>query len=201
MVCYLDARPTGTSAVAVQRFILIPGELAMTLRSRLFACLSLSLLLALVAGPAAAAVTIFVENIHGHVPDTDGIFEGDPDPMVFVWVDGSLVTTTPIINGTINPNWSSFSCSLPITPGGGNTPLVSVILQVVDDEGFPNPQQYIGAVSFMYDWQAGVPVTVTGPIVGPFSAMGIDMTASIRVVSDAVPAEGTAWGDLKASYR
>ena len=187
--------------MAVQRFILIPGELAMTLRSRLFACLSLSLLLALVAGPAAAAVTIFVENIHGHVPDTDGIFEGDPDPMVFVWVDGSLVTTTPIINGTINPNWSSFSCSLPITPGGGNTPLVSVILQVVDDEGFPNPQQYIGAVSFMYDWQAGVPVTVTGPIVGPFSAMGIDMTASIRVVSDAVPAEGTAWGDLKASYR
>jgi hypothetical protein len=27
------------------------------------------------------------------------------------------------------------------------------------------------------------------------------MTASIRVVSDAVPAEATAWGDLKASYR
>jgi hypothetical protein len=201
MVCYLDARSTGTSAVAVQRIVLIPGELAMILRSRLAACLSLSLLLALVAGPAAAAVTIFVENIHGHVPDTDGIFEGDPDPMVFVWIDGSLVTTTPIINGTINPNWSSFSCSLPITPGGGNTPLVSVILQVVDDEGFPNPQQYIGAVSFMYDWQAGMPVTVTGPIVGPFSAMGIDMTASIRVVSDAVPAEATAWGDLKASYR
>jgi hypothetical protein len=201
MVCYWGARSTGISAVAVQRFNLIPGELAMTLRSRLVACLSLTLLLALVAGPAAAAVTIFVENIHGHVPDTDGIFEGDPDPMVFVWVDGSLVTTTPVINGTTNPNWSSFSCSLPITPGGGNTPLVSVILQVVDDEGVPNPQQYIGAVSFMYDWQAGLPVTVTGPIVGPYSFPGDQLTATIRVVSDAVPSEAAAWGDIKASYR
>jgi hypothetical protein len=173
----------------------------MTLRSRWLAYTSVSLLLALVAGPAAAAVTIFVENIHGHVPDTDGIFEGDPDPQVFVWIDGSMVAATPISPSSLNPSWPSFSCSLPITPGVGNTPLVSVNLQVADDEGFPNPQQFVGTVSFQYDWQAGLPVTVTGPIVGAYSFPGDQLTATIRVVSDAVPTEGTAWGDLKASYR
>lgn len=185
----------------VKLHVRIPGEFAMALRSRMYAFLSLPLLLALAAGPAAAAVTIFVENIHGHVPDTDGIFEGDPDPQVYVWIDGSMVAATPISPGSLNPNWPAFSCSLPITPGVGNTPLVSVNLQVVDDEGYPNPQQFVGTVSFMYDWQAGAPVTVTGPIVGAYSFPGDQMTVTIRVVSDAVPAEGATWGDLKVLFR
>ncbi len=173
----------------------------MTLRSRAVGLVSLSLLLCLVAGSATAAVTIFVENIHGHVPDTDGFLDGDPDPQVFVWIDGSLAGATPIIPSALNPNWPTFSCSLPITPVPGNTPLVSVSLMVADDEGPGNPQQFVGTVSFQYDWQAGAPVTATAPIVGAYSFPGDQMTATIRVVSDAVPAEATAWGELKALFR
>lgn len=175
-----------------------PGvRFAMNHRGPILACLVL--LLTLVAQPAAA-VTIFVENIFGQVADTDGFLEGDSDPFVEIWIDGALAGTTPTAQATNLPAWPAFSCSLPITPSVGNTPLVTVELRVWDEEQPNVPPQYQGAVTFQYAWQPGLPVTASGPVVGPYpNATGL--TATMRVELDAVPVAGSGWGQVKAAFR
>lgn len=159
----------------------------------------LALTLLLAAAPAGA-VTIFVENIHGQVTDTDGLFEGDSDPFVEVWIDGQLAGITPTIQGTNNPSWPAFSCALPITPGPGNTPLVTVELRVYDEEMVPMPAQYQGVETHQYAWQNGLPVTVNGPIVGPFALPAPGLYATLRV-EDVVPTSGATWGGVLALFR
>jgi len=166
-------------------------------RRPILACLVLSL--TLVALPAAA-VTIFVENIFGQVADTDGFLDGDSDPFVEVWIDGVLAGTPPTDAATNLPAWPAYSCSLPITPSVGNTPLVTVELRVWDEEQPNTPSQYQGAVTFQYAWQPGMPVTASGPVVGPYPN-NPGLTATMRVELDAVPVADSGWGRLKAMFR
>jgi hypothetical protein len=171
----------------------------MKFRGPILAPLALSLLLMLAAGPASA-VTVFVENIFGRVPDMDGIFEGDSDAFVEVFIDGVPAGTTPIAYATNNPSWPTFSCSLPMTPSGTNTPLVTVELRVWDAEALNVPPEYIGVVTLLYGWQPGLPVTASGQIVGFPSDPSHALTATIRVELDPVPTESLSWGAVKARH-
>ncbi len=158
-----------------------------------------ALALLLLCGPAAAT-TIVVENIYGRVADSDGFLEGDSDPFVEVWIDGQLAGVTPTLQGTNIPSWPTFSCSLPITPGPGNTPLVTVELRVWDAEMQNVPPEYQGAQTHLYDWVAGVPVTVIGPIQGPHPSLPSGLNVTIRL-EDAVSTDATTWSGLKALWR
>ena len=153
-------------------------------------------LLSLAGSPANALTEITVGPISAHLPDADGLLEGDSDCYIELRVDGTLVGVTNIIDGNNDPSWPTVSFTYQYVPP--SSPFLILSFKAYDDDGAS--ADYLGEGLIAYNWAAGNPVTFTTSVNSTYGA-GYTVTASFDANEVAVAQESATWGSIKALYR
>lgn len=153
-------------------------------------------LLTLAVSPASALTEITVGPISAHLPDADGLFEGDSDCYIEVRVDGTLIGVTNTIDNNNDPNWTTVSFTYQYVPPSSPFLILSFKAYDVDGAGV----EYLGEGLIAYNWVAGPPSTFTTSVNSTYGA-GYTVTATYDANEVAVPVDSDTWGSIKALYR
>lgn len=172
------------------------------MRSKSHALMLTMLALILPSLATAAVVTVTVANISGHLPDVDGLFEGDSDYSVTI-VAGSQSAQTWIISGNNNPVWGSYTHDFTLTLDPGLDPLLLLHFVVDDHDDAPNPPiDHVGTANYAYAWQTYATITPQVPVNGPQANPAAHwLRFTVSAVEETVAEESLTWGAVKTLYR